>query len=512
MRIPLSALSRATLLGAALLAPPPSSAAQDSKKTPAEEICAEVEDVAFTNVDVYTGFGNVLKGVTVLVEGGTITGIGKEVRIPPSVKRIDGGFLIPSFVHAGIDTSGSSSSRPSRHPIRIRGRRFRRSRGSSSSKPVFTPTRKGSDGLDPRAEVWKDLLRAGVGTAFLFPRTSGVSGQGSLVRTVGRTKEAMILKDGIFLWIGCATGTDFKKILKENFAKAKALLEARKKKAAPPPAGKAAPKTAPKPTGKPAPKPAPAPKPSPKPTPKPTPSPKPKPTPSPKPTPKPTPKPGEKPAQKPATAKKEAPKKAEKKEDPKIVVLAEVLEKKRPLALRVGNLASLLHTLQALAPFLEEFHPDLILFHDFPNQSQETLDRVIPLLKKHKAKVVMSSQLGFLPDTRYYHNPMAALRKAGIEVVLLPGRNAKEIREIWPRLARMTRPGLSRAALIEAMTGKVADLLGVSKTRGRIAKGMPADLCHFTRDPFSPASLMDGVWIGGARVTLLPRVPGTPSR
>ncbi|MAE75459.1 MAG: hypothetical protein CMJ85_01160 [Planctomycetes bacterium] len=475
---------RVSLALVAALSVPLPVTAQDSDvlKTPAEKLLSEAKATAFIGVDVWVGDGKKkLTGVTVLVEDGKVKEVGKDLSVPPSYERVVGGCLTPGIVMLG-STVGQSGSRPAAaRSFVVRGRRFRGmpSRGGSS-RATYTPNVKVTSKLRPMDGGWAEFLKAGVTTHAVRPVKSGLSGLGGVVRPLGRKVEDMVLADERYLYIGMASNTAHKKLLRDNFKKAKELIEARKKKPAA--------KTPAKPATKPGAKPTTTPKaattkavPQPKPQPKPG-GDKPKPVQS-------------KPTQAtPTTAKKPAaPKK--KPEDPKLVVLAKAIEKKLAVMLSINSGGDLLHALDALSD--TDF--PLVLMHQFSRGATDTPDHMVAQLKKRKVRCVLSADLGYAPNTRYFVNPIAKLMKAGVEVVLVPGRQ-HELKTLWFRLNELARAGISRAKLVEAISGAPAKLVGVQNRVGTIAKGMDANLLHFSRDPFSPATHLVRVYFEGRAV------------
>lgn len=476
-----------TTLGLALAMPV---AAQSAQKTPVEKILGKSENLAFVDVDVYTGDGKKLEQVTVLVEDGKIQKIGKGLAVPRSARRIDGGVLTPGFVLLG-STAGLSrgNSRPSGGPpIVIRGRRGRMRRmpspRSSGSIP-FTPNVKIAEKIDPKSKDFADWLKVGVTTHGVRPPQSGLSGIGAAVRPHGEDRADLVLSDESFLWLGMVSNTKTKKSISDGFEKAKALIESRKKaKTAPKPAEPA--KKAAKPATTPSKKPAANEK-------KPTPTP-PKPTPKPTP-PKPTPSPAKQ-APKKTTAKAPAKKPAPKKEDPRHATLAKSIDGKLGVMVGVAGAKDLLHGAQAL----EGHKVPLVIFHPFRRGTDDTLDHVIPLLVKLEAKVVCSADLGSKAATAVLTNPVAKMQAAGIEVILVPGQRASELREIWMRLNELHRSGAKPEKLIESLTLAPAKILGVDKRVGSIAKDKDANFLHFSVDPFSPAARLLHVYLEGAEV------------
>ncbi len=480
------------------------------KRTPAEKVLdKKAEDLAFLHVDVYDGSGKILHDQTVLVRKGKILDIGKKLRIPPSMKRLEGGVLLPGLVHAALPASIAPQTRRPSMPSPHRGRRRRlpSRMGGRSSSFAFTPTAKASAMVNPKNTLWRDLLRGGVTTAAVYPSRTGIVGQESVLRIGIADPKAWVLKDGLFLWLRMGYGSNAHKAIKTTFDKAIKLIEARKAKSKTPSTTKAkspakatpaakgikSSKPAPKPNPKPAPKPAPKPKPTPKPTPKP----------SPKPSPKPAPKPGQSPKKASPTA--QAPKKkAPPKEDPNLVVLAEVLEGKRPLVLQIGGLGELLQALRALSPYLEKYKISLTVVHKYARLSKETLDQVLPLLQRYKARVILPVELAFAEDSQWFTCPAKRLLDAGIPLSLVPGDNPASLASLSFRMSRFRQAGIPLAKLVALCTGEVAKALGVDKEVGLIQKGRAANLIHLKGTPFGPATKRLGIYFEGRRVHFIP--------
>ncbi len=462
--------------------------AKKADPTPAEKLLSAPAKVAFVDVGVYVGDGSKLDKVTVLVEDGKILRIGKDLEVPGSFERIQGGVLTPGLVIAS-STVSLARTQPKPRTIILRGRRRMRMPRSTrrTVRPRFTPTVKATAKIQRAHRGWADALEGGVTTHGLRPPEAGLSGLGAAVRPVAATKADMVLADEQFLWLGMVANTATKKMLRDSFKKAKELIEARKKKpskAAPKagsatkkPAGKAKPSGKAKPTS------------SAKPTDKPAPSGKPK-----KPATKPSAKPGQ--TKKPATKKPSAKKPAAKKEDPKIALLTKVIDKGFPIMAGVSGAGAVLHVLDAL----KDTSFPLTFWHAYRSGAQDTLDRVIPQLKARKARVVLPVRFGYRPNTSFYCNPILTLRKAGIDVVLQPGISKTDLQSLWYRLANLARSGIAKAKLIELLTLAPAKLIGADKRVGSIAKGKDANLLHFSRDPFSPAARLIHVWFEGRKV------------
>lgn len=458
----------------------------DAPPTPAEELLSNSESLAFVDVDVYTGDGKRLARVDVLVEGGKFTTIGKDLEIPPSFRRIEGGCLTPGLVLVGSTASLAPHSRPQRpRVIEIRGRRrrFRPPTSRRSSRATYTPNVKVSSKLKPQSEDWAKLLKGGITTHGVRPVETGLSGLGAAVRPLGRKVEDMVLADEKFLWLGMAANTATKKLLRENFEKAKQMLEARKKAkevAKKPPVAEGKPETK---AAKEAPK-------------KETPTKEP---PKKEPPEKEPPKKSDQEKKAAGKAEAAAKKPAKPKEDPRTAILAKVLEKKLPLLVGVSGAGEMLHVLEALRD--TEF--PLTILHAFARGASDTLDHLSKQLKARRATVVLPVEFGYLPHSQHYSNPVANLQRAGIPVVLLPGAGEQDMKTLWWRMSEMARAGGDCAKLVQSLTLEPAKLLGVDKRVGSIAKGKDANLLHFSRDPFSPASRLLHVYFEGRTVEAL---------
>ncbi|MFQ5503805.1 MAG: amidohydrolase family protein, partial [Planctomycetota bacterium] len=153
----------------------------------------------------------------------------------------------------------------------------------------------------------------------------------------------------------------------------------------------------------------------------------------------------------------------------------------------------------------------LVVAHLFSRGATDTLDRLLPKLKKRKVVGVMPAELAFKPQTRYYKNVVQELMSAGIRTILVPCSNRgfqsgrmkdiqTELESLWFRMGELYRSGIPREQLFTALSHEPARFLGVEKRLGSIAKGKDANLLHFTRDPFSPASRLKTVYLEGRAV------------
>ncbi|MCB9664251.1 MAG: amidohydrolase family protein [Alphaproteobacteria bacterium] len=97
----------------------------------------------------------------------------------------------------------------------------------------------------------------------------------------------------------------------------------------------------------------------------------------------------------------------------------------------------------------------------------------------------------------------ARLHAAGVQVGLVhvDTMNARALRFV---AGNAVREGLPHAAALEGITRVPARLLGL-EDRGDLAVGQRADLALWTGDPLEIASRLEGLWAGGAPVSLRSR-------
>ncbi len=97
--------------------------------------------------------------------------------------------------------------------------------------------------------------------------------------------------------------------------------------------------------------------------------------------------------------------------------------------------------------------------------------------------------------------PAVLYRRAGCEVVLLPPSDNREGLRAFPwALAVTVRAGFPRDAAIRAATLGPAELLGLGKQHGAIAKKRRADLVLWSGDPLASTTRIERVWVGGEPV------------
>ncbi len=455
---------------------------------------------AFTNARILTMKGALIERGTLVVKNGKIVAVAADATAPAGARIVDcnGGTLMPGLVSA--HSRAGFAPQPTANPLDAMMRRGGGRRGAQTPPPDSggrgaqnAAATKAVERLDPKQDVFAEMLRAGVTTLALTPSGDGLPGFGALLKPDGKTLEALTTDDDAFVFVAMQRDSRVKKILKDAFDAAKKAVEARK-----------APKEAPKPeapqgeqkpgeqkpaqqkpdAGKPPEpqKPGDAPKPE-----------QPKPQDPPKPEEK---KPEGDKAQQPAQ-EPQAQQKPEEKKDPNVEVLADLLEGKRKAIVQVGSGADLLHWTHAVGKELA--FPRAICAEAFDPQAG-SLDLVVEELKAMKSIVLVPPSLSTLPRSRFVTNPCKTLHDAGIEVGFVLGDAPARVRIAFVRLMELVRHGFPRDAALAGVTVVPSKALGVDASVGTLEVGKKANLLLFSGDPLDPASELRSVWLEGQKV------------
>ena len=133
------------------------------------------ETLAVQVARVITVSGDEIEGATILIEKGRIKSVGKGIEVPWNAKviRLPRATVMPGLisVHTTIGLRVPNENVPNAAYISV------------------------LDGIDPSSQAIKDSLRDGVTIAHVIPaNATRIGGQGAVVRTTGRTVEAMVVK------------------------------------------------------------------------------------------------------------------------------------------------------------------------------------------------------------------------------------------------------------------------------------------------------------------------------
>lgn len=147
----------------------------------AQAVPAASEVIAVKGARVLPIDGPEIEGGIVLLEGGKIKAVGRDVAIPPGAKIVDcpGGWILPGLIDAHSTLGFADESG--------------RAEGDELSDPS-TPQLLVLDGLNPFDKRLRRALMAGITAALATPGSGNVIGpRPAVIKPVGRTVEEMTL-------------------------------------------------------------------------------------------------------------------------------------------------------------------------------------------------------------------------------------------------------------------------------------------------------------------------------
>ena len=179
-------------------------------------------------------------------------------------------------------------------------------------------------------------------------------------------------------------------------------------------------------------------------------------------------------------------------------LLLRVLDGEMPWRVEVHWPADILNVLDVA----DEFNLTLIL------EGASGAHLVAERIARADAAVVLGGAVAPLMfvsgPTRYGRAAAAAiLAEAGVRVYLGSGPASDEAwatRHLALRAALAVGHGLDADQALNALTSGAAELLGVEKQIGRVARGMAADVVIWSAHPFDPAARVERVLIAGREV------------
>lgn len=141
--------------------------------------------LALVNGKLLTMTHGTIDGGTVLVDGGKIVAVGREVAVPPGCERVDcrGKYILPGLIDAngmvGIHNDGFGSS----------------GHDEDEKYTPVAPQLRVIDAIWPEDPALADCVRAGITTVSVGPATTGViTGQCAVIKTRGQTVDDMVVK------------------------------------------------------------------------------------------------------------------------------------------------------------------------------------------------------------------------------------------------------------------------------------------------------------------------------
>lgn len=451
----------------------------------------DTRPVAFTNATIHTVSGPVIERGTLVVRNGKIDAVGADVTVPAGARIVDasGMTILPGLVsawsQAGLAAPQTRSSMPQRGGRRSRGRM----RPSTAGRTTNEAATKAADALYARQDVFGELLSAGVTSLALNPLGYGFPGLGAVLDPSGTTRTELTLDDDAFVQIGMQRDANAKKLLKETFEKAKEVVAEREKpKEEPKPEPKEGDKKDEAKEGQA----------------KPAEGEQPKPGEGPKPGDEPKPEKDKEQGGKEQGGKEQGgeQKPAEQKpkpkpKDPKLEVLADLLQGKRRAMLQIDSAADMLHWQSIVDDDVTFPRTVVVTRHD---SNSGTIDLVLDQLKEWKCSVLLPPSLTTKPRSYHLDNVAKTLHDGGIEIGFAVGDSQQEVRRLFFQLMELTRSGLPADVALKAVTLVPAKMLGIDKRTGSLEVGKDADLLVFDGDPLAPTGRLAQVWLRGKRV------------
>jgi hypothetical protein len=393
-----------------------------------------------------------LEHALILVEGGKIVEIGEDLPVERGIPVLDRPDWIatPGLVNAHTRAGAERSS----------GR-------------AFEPQARPQIEIDPRSDVWRELLELGVTTLGFYPDGGGIPGQAIVIQPHGKTLAEMLVAEPAYLKVHLQASAASKKALRDAFQKAdeheekvkkdreKWEKEQEKKKK---PSKTSSKKEDDKKEGK------------------------------------------EKEEEKKdgALPQEEEKKEAEKEEkksdvfvppapDEKVKPFLDLRAKALTALMSIRKAADYLHLLDVL-----EKEKDVQWSLQFPLADDGDLYEVAAKIGEKKLLVVTEPEVTLQTNSLRERNIPAELARAGARLVLTPTSDGVSGHRDWmPDVGRLLGQGLARETALAAVTLEPARVLGLEEELGSLEKGKVANIVFWSGDPFEPASRVRAVMLDG---------------
>jgi len=332
--------------------------------------------------------------------------------------------------------------------------------------------------IDPKSDVWEELLELGVTTLGYYPEGSGIPGQAFALQPYGKTLAEMLVLEPAYLKVVLQSSASSKNMLREAFQKAdeyeekvkkereKWEKEQEKKKSK----SKSKKDDEKKDEAK------------------------------------------EKESEKKDDEKKEGAsspaaedgdKKADDKPGADVFVPPEPDERVRPfLELRKQTLTAMM-SLRKAADYLHlldviEKEEDVEWFVQFPLQDDIDFFEVAAKMGEKKLLAVTQPELTLQPNSLRERNIPAELARAGVKVAFVPRQDTVSGHEDWlPDVGRLVGQGLPRDAALAGLTLEPARALGLEERLGSLEKEKDANIVLWSGDPLEPSSRVQAVLLAG---------------
>jgi hypothetical protein len=399
-----------------------------------------------------TGAGEPIEHALILIENGKITEIGEDLPVERGIRVLEreNWIATPGLINAHTRVGLERTS----------------SRGFD---PAVTPKSE----LDPRSDIWKELVELGVTTLGIYPEGQGIPGQAVVVRPHGETVAEMLVREPAYLKIHLQASASSKKALREAFEKVdeydqkvakekeKWDKEQEKKKKS-----KSSSKDEKKEEAK--------------------------------------------EEKKEGALPQDEEKKEEKKEDKgsdafvpptpdeRVKPFLDLRKKELSALIGLRKAADYLHLLDVI-----EKEEELEYALQIPLYDDCDFYEIVAKLGEAKKLVVTVPELTFQQNSLRDRNIPAELVRAGAKVALMPrADNLTGYRDWLPDVGRLVAQGLPRQAALSAVTLEAARALGLDEVTGSLEKGKEADIVLWDGDPFEPSSrvmavISDGKFVHG---------------
>jgi hypothetical protein len=351
-----------------------------------------------------------------------------------------------------------------------------RAGGERGGGRAFEPHLLATPEIDPRNDVWEELLELGVTTLGYYPDGSGIPGQAVALRPHGKRVQDMLVAAPAYLKIHLQASASSKKALRDAFQKVDEYEEKvakerekwekeqeKKKKSSKSSTKKEDEKKEEK---------------------------------------KDEPKPEEK---KGGALAQEEEKKDEKKDektsdvfvppvpDEKVKPFLDLRRKALTALMSIRKAADYLHLLDVV-----EDEEDVQWNLQFPLGDDGDLYEVAQRIGEKKLLVVTAPEITLQTNSLRERNIPAELVRAGARLALTPRFDTVQGHKDWlPDVGRLIGQGLAREAALAAVTLEAARALGLEKELGSLEKDKRADIVFWSGDPFEPSSVVRAVMLGG---------------
>ena len=385
----------------------------------------------------------------ILVEGGKIIEIGEDLPVERGIRVIERPDWIatPGLIDAHTRVGAGRSP----------GRGF---------EPQARPTVE----IDPRSDVWPELLELGVTTLGFYPDGGGIPGQAIALQPYGKTVAEMLVAEPAYLKIFLQASASSKKAVRDAFKKVDEYQEKVAKEREK------------------------------------------------------WDKEQEKKSSKSSSTKKEEEKKDEKQEEAKpddksasvsqeetkddkkddgVFVPSEPDEKIKPfIDLRAKSLTAMM-SIRKAADYLHLLdvitrEKDVQWFLQFPLSDDCDMYEVAQKIGEKGLLVVTAPEITLQTNSLRERNIPAELVRAGAKLVLTPRQESEQgFRDWLPDVGRLVGQGLSREAALAAVTLEAARALGLEERLGSLEKEKSANIVFWSGDPLEPSSRVEAVMLAG---------------